>query len=619
MKKKASLYCLFVASLLLCNFGLLGYNLQSMSVSEVFLNPKISSVELHFWDPINTITIDISPYIVAIGDANNDGYDDIITINSESSSISVFLWNHSISDWDPEIRISCGFGQNLIVADANNDGFNDILSTYHQGHVVIVNTWNSTSETWDPQINLPIAQYPGGLYVNDIDNDGYDDIVTSSGTNDVISIVLWNSTLNDWDPYFDKSVGNNPNQLIIEDVNNDTYNDLVVARENDVISFLLWNASISDWDPQINKPAGTRPFRIDFGDLNNDGFPDIVTSNYLGASVSILIWNASINDWNPYISKAVGERPNFVSIGDVNNDGANDITVNDFIFYAQISSISILFWNSSSLDWDLFVTELPDASIKGVATGDVNDDTKIDVVVAESRNNSVRILLWDTTSPSIDVHAPSESQVFGITAPDYNVSIQEVNLKDAWYTLEGISGEFHFTGTVGTIDQNSWNSVSEGLINITFHAKDYAGNVDVQEVGVIKNLPPLPIIAINTPSSHALYGDDAPSFNISIDCLDLDAFWYTLDDGATNITISELIGAIDEGEWDDQPDGDVTIRFYANDTIGRESTALVIVAKDTSVSEIPPGVPGANLLVIYLILFIGMPILIWYREKKIKY
>ena len=65
---------LFVVSLLLCNFGLLGYNLQSKDVSKVFLDPKLSSVELYFWDPIVKKTTDEPSYNVAIGDANKIFY-----------------------------------------------------------------------------------------------------------------------------------------------------------------------------------------------------------------------------------------------------------------------------------------------------------------------------------------------------------------------------------------------------------------------------------------------------------------------------------------------------------------------------------------------------------------
>ncbi len=51
---------------------------------------------------------------------------------------------------------------------------------------------------------------------------------------------------------------------------------------------------------------------------------------------------------------------------------------------------------------------------------------------------------------------------------------------------------------VGTIDQDKWDDVGEGLITITFYAQDKAGNIGSTSVVIIKNIP----------SSPAIYGYD---------------------------------------------------------------------------------------------------------------
>jgi len=138
----------------------------------------------------------------------------------------------------------------------------------------------------------------------------------------------------------------------------------------------------------------------------------------------------------------------------------------------------------------------------------------------------------------------------------------------------------------------------------------------IEDVEVI----PPPVVTIVSPEMGNMFGTNPPNYSISVDSVDLDAIWYTLDNGATNITISELNGVIDADEWSVHPDGCVIIAFYANDTMGGEDRELVVVTKDTSPPEVPPEttpeIPGANLLVIYLTLFIGIPILIWERERK---
>ena len=615
MKKKSILYSIIVVSFSLSNSGILGSIFYSNGLSNLPINPKLSAIEAYFWDPIITKITDSTPNNIVTADANNDGYNDIITTNTAYSTISIFLWNYSIDDWNPEIRLTHGsscFSYDLSIVDANNDGFNDIITPDHINHRVSIFPWNSILETWDPEITLPVAQYPEGLYVNDLDNDGFNDIVTATATNDVISIILWNNTLNDWDPYFDKSVGNNPQHLAIEDVNADTYNDLVISRYDDVISILLWNDSISDWNPRINKPAGNWPYGLDIGDVNNDGLSDIVATNYLGHSVSILIWNSTLSDWNSYITRSVGERPLKVFIGDANNDGMNDITVTDYIIYPSNSSFTILFWNSTLIDWDRLTIETPEASTYDISIGDVNDDMKNDLVFADGTHDKISILVWDMIFPSLEIQSPSENHTFGNTSPDYSISIEEVNLKDTWYTLEGISDEFHFTGTAGTIDQDSWTSLSDGFNTITFYAKDYAGNVAYNDVTVLKDSF-APTISINLPLMNDTFGISAPAYNISVFDPHLHKIWYSIDDN--NIFISNFTGTVDQIIWESLPDGYITLRFYANNTLGNINFKEVIVIKDTSVDQ-QPQILGYNFNIILIITILGIFLIIRNKYKQ---
>ena len=50
-----------------------------------------------------------SPVCVIVGDANNDGYDDIITTNYGSNTVSIIQWNVYYGDWDTHITRSVGF------------------------------------------------------------------------------------------------------------------------------------------------------------------------------------------------------------------------------------------------------------------------------------------------------------------------------------------------------------------------------------------------------------------------------------------------------------------------------------------------------------------------------
>ncbi|MHA2125146.1 MAG: outer membrane protein assembly factor BamB family protein [Promethearchaeota archaeon] len=86
-------------------------------------------------------------------------------------------------------------------------------------------------------------------------------------------------------------------------------------------------------------------------------------------------------------------------------------------------------------------------------------------------------------------------------------------------------------------------------------------------------------ITINSPKQLDFFGNIPPSFDIST--FDSNSTWYSLDGGLVNKTFSGSIGSIDQAEWDKQADGVVFIRFYMNNTLGKEEFVEVSVIKDT--------------------------------------
>ncbi|MFX1315216.1 MAG: OmpL47-type beta-barrel domain-containing protein [Promethearchaeota archaeon] len=90
-----------------------------------------------------------------------------------------------------------------------------------------------------------------------------------------------------------------------------------------------------------------------------------------------------------------------------------------------------------------------------------------------------------------------------------------------------------------------------------------------------------PEITIIKPNQDEFFGITAPDFELSINEMNPNISWYTIDNGITNITFSGLTGSINQTEWDKKGDVSITIRFYANDTWGFEGYSQVIVSKDT--------------------------------------
>ncbi|MFX1500165.1 MAG: FG-GAP repeat domain-containing protein [Promethearchaeota archaeon] len=356
------------------------------------------------WEPEIRKSVGDEPFSVFIGDANNDGYNDIITANYVDDNVSICLWNPISIDWDPQITKCVGdYPRRVFIGDANNDGYNDIVTSNFYGHNVSILLWNQLSRDWEPEIRKFVGYYPVDVFIGDANNDGYSDIVTADYYGHNVSILLWNPISRDWEQLITKSVGDNPIGVFIGDANNDGYNDIVTANwGNDDVSIYLWNQLSRDWDAEITKSVRDGPRSVFIGDGNNDGYNDILTANAANDTVSICLWNPISINWDPQITKYVGDYPLSGFIGDANNDGYNDIITVNYVD----DNVSIYLWNQLSRDWDAEITKSVGDGPYSVYIGDANNDGYNDIVTANFENDTISILLWSYVPPSIGIHTP---------------------------------------------------------------------------------------------------------------------------------------------------------------------------------------------------------------------
>ncbi|MFW9896637.1 MAG: hypothetical protein ACFFD7_12600, partial [Candidatus Thorarchaeota archaeon] len=81
----------------------------------------------------------------------------------------------------------------------------------------------------------------------------------------------------------------------------------------------------------------------------------------------------------------------------------------------------------------------------------------------------------DTTLPIITINSPIESEIFGTPAPNFDLTVTELNIDEMWYTIDNGMNNISFSGTIGTIDQTEWNKKGNGTLIIQFYAKDKGG------------------------------------------------------------------------------------------------------------------------------------------------
>jgi len=221
--------------------------------------------------------------------------------------------------------------------------------------------------------------------------------------------------------------------------------------------------------------------------------------------------------------------------------------------------------------------------------------------------------IYDNIAPVITIIFPLPDEVFGLIAPNYNISIDELYLDAIWYSLDGGMTNYTITSLTGTFNQTAWSVLSEGSVTIRFYANDIAGNISSAAVTVEKDIS-APVISIIFPLLDEVFGLGAPNYNISINEPNLDMVWYSLNNGM-NITITELSGTVNQVLWDTLPEGNITIRFYASDLAGNKGFQEVSVIKDTS-QPTPPGIPGYDLLFLVGIISVMVVIII---KKRVQY
>jgi len=204
---------------------------------------------------------------------------------------------------------------------------------------------------------------------------------------------------------------------------------------------------------------------------------------------------------------------------------------------------------------------------------DTDDSTYPDAI--EIWENEIAFMV--NQSLSVQINSPLASDTFSTGAPSYNISTDGILLDDTWYTLND-GTEYHVGSNTGAINQVAWDALSEGTVSLKFYVEDEIGHEKYQEVTIVKDSQPPTIVIIN-PIADQSFDSTAPSFIVEILDTNLDQMWYTLGLNTTKHFFT-VNGSIVQSAWDLLAQGNIPIKFYANDTIGNENYQEVSILKD---------------------------------------
>ena len=181
----------------------------------------------------------------------------------------------------------------------------------------------------------------------------------------------------------------------------------------------------------------------------------------------------------------------------------------------------------------------------------------------------------DLTIPQIKIVYPLNNVLLGTNNFEVKYIAADNNLEACWYTRNNGITNISIDICGQNITGQTWNENSN---TVRVHARDEAGNTNSSSVAFnVDTLSP----AINIVSPQAAnYNTAVIYLNASANDAHLDKCWYKLDSGANNYIIcgqnTTLI--VTEGQH--------TLTYYANDTLGHQNNSTVVFSYDTTMPSI---------------------------------
>jgi flagellin-like protein len=364
-------------------------NISNLSVGDTKLF-YIEGTGVPGWTVINTSNTPLANFTlynvrdVVIGDANNDGQNEIVVGGGTAGYWNGTKMFKNVSGNWTETNVSgntCATVDVRAVAigDVNNDGQNEIVSGGGYSNTP-VKMYKNESGGWTVTTIGTAAWTVTQIVVGDADNDGKNEIVTTGYQWASPLVTMFKNTSGNWTNTTIKNnygSGVNANSVAINDVDNDGTKEVVVGLSETTNELRMYKNISGGWQETNISDPGTIG-RLVAGDADNDGKNEIVVG-LTGLPVATRMYKNTSGTWIERNLTNYDSNGASVEIGDANNDGKNETliatsVVPQFRLFQNVSGS----WGESAILENGFLTSTVSGSI---AVGDVNNDGKKEVFV----------------------------------------------------------------------------------------------------------------------------------------------------------------------------------------------------------------------------------------------
>jgi len=264
-------------------------------------------------------------------DLNKDGRVDLVAACLNSGSLSILAGTEgqpgTITFAAPTTMTVPASPFSIASGDLNDDGWPDLVVGHFGLSVVSVtlSVPGGGGGAFGTPTTYPSGQTPAAVAVADFNGDGKPDVLASNLSGNTISFHA-NNGVGGLLPRVSLACGTSPRSVHAADINSDGRMDAVTVNSGSGDASVLLGYGDGTFEPQLREPLGGAPQSGTLIDINNDGRPDVVAPVGQSSSLAVLVCNGNGSYGAP---SNFGSVPSAQSCAaaDLDGDGLADAAV----------------------------------------------------------------------------------------------------------------------------------------------------------------------------------------------------------------------------------------------------------------------------------------------------